>query len=170
MNRSILLVGIGIFLAGCALIASPIALTGQEEFTLAQEAGLFFLAPAFAVMLVGSISDDPRITTVGGTFGNRDADAARAAETRSNVSRSGGLTYHPHESVRCRTCSAIIAADLAQCPRCARARECRTCARPLGVVLERPTCPACARPEALCNCPHLPPRTTSASGALSRRV
>jgi hypothetical protein len=169
MNRTILLVGIGIFLAGCALIASPIALTGQEEFTLAQEAGLFFLAPAFAVMLVGSISDDPRITTVGGAFGNPDAGQP-SSRTRAGAVKPTPLAYHPHEPVRCRNCSVIIPADLARCPRCGRTRECRSCGRPLGIVLDRPTCPACARPEPFCNCPHLPPRAVATSGALSRRV
>ncbi|MGI0130857.1 MAG: hypothetical protein ACREDE_00955 [Thermoplasmata archaeon] len=170
MNRSILLVGIGIFLAGCALIASPIAITGQEQFSLGQEAGLFFLPPAFAVMLVGSISDDPRVTTVGGAFGNPDAEFSRSATGRSGAAPPGRPPYHPHEPVRCRNCSVVIAADLAGCPRCGRPRECRTCGRPLGIVIERPTCPACARPEALCNCPHLPPRTMVARGARSRRV
>lgn len=169
MNRTILLIGIGIFLGGCAFIASPIALTGQEEFTLGQEAGLFFLAPAFAVMLVGSISDDPRITTVGGTFGNPDAGQP-SAKIRAGAGTHPALPYHPHEPTRCRSCSAFIAADLARCPRCARTRECRSCGRPLGIVLDRPTCPECARPEPLCNCPRLPPRARTTSGALSRRV
>ncbi|MGB6442202.1 MAG: hypothetical protein WBF81_02765, partial [Thermoplasmata archaeon] len=79
------------------------------------------------------------------------------------------LQYNPREPVRCRYCGSLVAFDLAQCPRCARARECRTCSRPLGVVLDRATCPLCARAEALCNCPHLPSRpATSTAG--SRRV
>lgn len=169
MNRSILLVGIGIFLAGCALIASPIAITGQEQFTFGQEVGLYFLPPAFAVILVGSISDDPRGTTVGGAFGNPDAESARPGGGRPAAPARPALSYHPREAVLCRNCSVVIAADLAQCPRCARARDCRTCDRPLGMVLDRPTCPECARPEAFCSCPRLPPRTT-AIGARARRV
>jgi hypothetical protein len=169
MNRSIMYVGVAILLCGFALLAFPIATTGQEQFDLEQEAGLFFFPPALAVLLVGSISDDPRVTTVGGAFGNPDAEAPRAGTGRPSGERSRRLTYHPHEPVRCRHCSAIIPADLARCPRCARARECRSCGRPLEVVAETVTCPGCSRPEAFCNCPHLPPRTGTAVG-LGRRV
>jgi hypothetical protein len=169
MNRSILGVGVGILLVGIALIGYPIAVTGAEQFDFEQEAGLFFLAPAFAVMLIGAISDDPGVTTVGGAFGNPDVDAERARTARAAPTTKPSLAYHPHEAVRCRYCSAIIAADLALCPRCARPRDCRTCGRPLGMVLNRPTCPACARPEPFCNCPHLPPRTPTGPG-LGRRV
>jgi hypothetical protein len=158
MNRTILGMGVAILLVGFALIGYPIAVTGQEQFDLFQEIGLFFLAPAFGVMLIGAISDDPRVTTVGGAFGNPEVDQMRPEEKRSAPVRAG-LAYHPHESVRCRFCGAIVTADLSQCPRCARPRECRTCGRPLGTVLNRVTCPLCARAEALCNCPHLPPRT-----------
>lgn len=169
MNRSILLVGVAILLLGFALLAFPIATTGQEQFDFEQEAGLFFLPPAFAVLLVGAISDDPRVTTVGGAFGNPEAASPRPTGGRPAAERPPSLTYHPHEPVRCRHCSAIIAADLAQCPRCARPRECRSCGRLLEVVSDRATCHGCARPEAFCNCPHLPPRTGAGSAA-GRRV
>jgi hypothetical protein len=112
-------------------------------------------------MLIGAISDDPTVTTVGGAFGNPDVDLVRRPNRPAGPTRTG-LPYHPNEPVRCRFCGAIITADLSQCPRCARARECRTCARPLGTVLGRVTCPSCARTEALCNCPHLPPRAATA--------
>ncbi|MGI0070645.1 MAG: hypothetical protein ACRECT_00975 [Thermoplasmata archaeon] len=164
MNRSILFVGVAILLLGFALIGSPIAITGHEQWDLMQEAGLFFLAPAFAVMLVGAISDDPRVTTVGGAFGNPDADLERSSLSRPAADSRSGLEYHPLEPVRCRFCSAIVPAELAQCPRCARARDCRTCGRSLGMVLERVTCPRCARAEPFCNCPHLPPRSIARGG------
>ncbi|HTW39316.1 MAG TPA: hypothetical protein VMF04_00410 [Thermoplasmata archaeon] len=157
MNRTILGMGVAILLIGFALIGYPIAVTGQEQFDPIQELGLFFLAPAFGVMLIGAISDDPRVTTVGGAFGNPEVDLTRRP-TKAPVATRTGIPYHPHEPVRCRFCGAIITADLSQCPRCARARECRTCGRPLGTVLNRVTCPMCARAEALCNCPHVPPR------------
>jgi hypothetical protein len=169
MNRSILLIGVGILLFGFALMAYPIAVTGQEQFDIEQEAGVFFIPPALAVLLVGSISDDPRTTTIGGTFGNPDADTRPTSRPRASPPTGTALRYNPREPVRCRYCSSIIAYDLAQCPRCARARECRTCGRPLGVVLERATCPSCARPEALCNCPRLAPRPVASVGR-GRRV
>ena len=169
MNRSILLVGVGILLLGFALIAFPIAVTGQEQFDIEQEAGIFFIAPAMAVLLVGSISEDPRTTTVGGTFGNPDTAATRPAAPRTPPGPPQPLRYNPRDPVRCRFCSSIIAFDLAQCPRCARARDCRGCGRPLGIVLERTTCPMCARAEALCNCPHVPVRPAT-STVRGRRV
>jgi hypothetical protein len=169
MNRSIVALGAGIFLLALGLIASPIALLGHEQFTLGQELGLYLIAPALAVVLIGSISDDPRVTTVGGAFGNPDVALERPARSRAPIVGVRPLTYHPNEAVPCRYCSTIIPPDLAQCPRCARARECRSCGRPLGIVLDRATCPACARPEPFCSCPHLPPRTGS-SPALGRRV
>jgi RNA polymerase subunit RPABC4/transcription elongation factor Spt4 len=169
MNRSIILVGVGILLIGFALMSFPIAVTGQEQFDIEQEAGLYFLPPAMAVLLIGSISDDPRLTTVGGTFGNPDVAAFTPSGKGTPARPRIELTYHPKEPVACRYCSTIMAPDLVQCPRCARARECRSCGRLLGVVLERATCPACARPEPFCNCPHLPPRPTVSSAA-GRRV
>jgi len=169
MNRSIVGVGGGILFLAFVLIAFPIAVTGHETFDLEQEAGLYFIAPALAVTLIGSISDDPRVTTIGGTFGNPDMPVPRADPKRGMASAPPRLAYHPREAAACRYCSSIIQPDLAQCPRCARARECRSCGRPLGIVLDRATCPACARPEPFCNCPHLPPRTGPAP-ALGRRV
>ena len=151
MNRSIILVGVGILLFAFVLISYPIATTGQEVFDLEQEAGIYLIPPALAVILVGSISTDPRGTTIGGRFGNPDADLERRAGERPAPDASG-LLYNPHEPARCRYCGSIILPEYAQCPRCARARECRTCNRPLGLVLDRATCPTCARPEARCNC------------------
>jgi hypothetical protein len=169
MNRSIVFIGVGIFVLGLALISSPIALTGQEQFDLAQESGLFFIAPAMAFLLVGAISDDPRVTTIGGALGNREFDRKPEEVDRPAAPVRPTLGYNPREPVRCRQCSSIIAFDLAQCPRCARPRECRGCDRPVGIVLDRVTCPTCAREEPFCNCPRLPPRPVT-TGARSRRV
>ncbi len=168
MNRSIVGVGGGILILAFVLLAFPIAVTGHEAFDLEQEAGLYFIAPALAVILIGGISDDPRVTTIGGTFGNPDVSLERP-NPRREFGPPPRLTYHPKEAVACRFCSSIIQPDLAQCPRCARARECRSCGRPLGIVLDRATCPACARPEAFCNCPRVAARTTT-NPALGRRV
>ncbi|MGC2359669.1 MAG: hypothetical protein WA691_05115 [Thermoplasmata archaeon] len=169
MNRSIVFIGVGIFVVGLALISFPIAVTGQEQFDLEQESGLFFIAPAMAFLLVGAISDDPRVTTIGGTLGNPEFDRKPDAVDRPAAHVRSALGYNPREPVRCRHCSTIISFDLAQCPRCARPRECRGCGRPVGIVLDRVTCPSCAREEPFCNCPHLPPRPVTAS-ARSRRV
>ncbi len=168
MNRSIMYVGIGILLAGFALIAFPIAVTGHEQFDLEQEVGIYLLPPAMAVILIAAVSVDPRGTTVGGTFGNPDARLERTTP-RDPAAAHAGLLYNPHEPARCRYCGSIIPAELAQCPRCARARECRTCNRPLGIVLERPTCPTCGLPEARCRCPRIPLKPVASAGR-ARRV
>jgi hypothetical protein len=167
MNRSILLIGVGILLFAFALMSFPIASTGHEVFDFEQEAGIYLIAPALAVVLIGSVSDDPRRTTIGGAFGNPEAETPRPSAPAATTDRHG-LGYNPREPVRCRYCASIVPAELAQCPRCARSRDCRTCHRPLGIVLERPTCPLCARAEPLCNCPQLPIRAP-ASVARSRR-
>lgn len=152
MNRAVVYLGIGVALGGIALVSFPIATTGAETFDIEQEAGLLVAPVGLVVVMFGASFYDPTRTTVGGTFGNpeevrrRDRKLATAALT---------LTYHPYDSVLCRHCRSYVAFDLATCPRCARARECRTCGRPLGLVLDRATCPFCARPEAFCNCPRL---------------
>jgi hypothetical protein len=148
-------VGLGILAFGVVLIAYPIAVTGGEQFDLEQEVGIYLIPPALAVSLVGAISTDPRGTTVGGAFGNPDVRLERSS-VRAPPGAPGPLRYNPSEPARCRYCPTIIPPELAQCPRCARARECRTCNRPLGLVLDRATCPACGLPEARCRCAHLP--------------
>ena len=152
MNRSIAWIGIGLILAGIGLVASPIAITGREFLDDEQIVG-FLLAPVgLFVVLIAAVSVDPTTTTVPGTFGNPDETVREpaAAALASPRPRS-----HPGATVYCRFCRAVITPDLARCPRCARARDCRTCGRPLGQVLDRPTCPRCARAETFCNCPAL---------------
>jgi len=168
MNRSIILLGVGILGVAFALIAYPIAVTGHEQFDLEQEAGIYVIPPSLAVILVGAIAVDPRGTTIGGAFGNPDAKLDRTVARPAAAAPATSL-YHPHEPARCRYCGSIIPSELAQCPRCARARECRTCNRPLGLVLDRATCPTCGMAEARCPCPHIPLRPIPGGGR-ARRV
>jgi hypothetical protein len=154
MNRSIVLIGIGLIGFGFALVAFPIATTGSEQLDLEQELG-FLVAPlGVVIVMLGALAQDPNRTTVGGAFGNPDVAIERAALSGPAAPPPRRL-YNPHEPVNCRYCRTVITSDLAQCPRCARARECRNCDRPLGLVTNRPTCPSCGRIEALCNCPVL---------------
>lgn len=169
MNRSIALLGVGIIVFGLALVASPIALTGAEQFTIEQEGGIFVTPVGLLVVLIGGVQPNPATTTVGGTFGNPDVAPARSSTARPPETTRGSLGFNPREPVNCRHCRTVIAFDLAFCPRCARARECRGCGRPLGMVADRTDCPGCHRVEAFCNCPHLArPTTPSSVGSPSR--
>lgn len=155
MNRSVVYLGVGVILTGVALIVFPIAVTGREIFDLEQEAGFLVAPVGLVVVMFGASFYDPTRTTIGGAFGNPEEPKPRPTAPRANAPVTP-LAYHPHEPAMCRHCRTYIAFELANCPRCARARECRTCGRPLGFVLDRATCPLCARAEALCNCPRLP--------------
>ncbi|HLN51806.1 MAG TPA: hypothetical protein VK455_07120 [Thermoplasmata archaeon] len=150
MNRSLAYLGVGVILTGIALVSFPIVVGGSEIFDIEQEAGLLVAPVGLVVVLFAAVAHDPRQTTVGGAFGNPDEPAAMP---RSRTNPPPRLRqFSPSEAASCRHCRTFITADLAQCPRCARARECRRCGRPLGLVLDRATCPRCAHPEASCNC------------------
>lgn len=156
MNRSIVMVGVAIILAGLALVASPIVLTGAESFTIEQETGIFLSPIGLLVIMIGAVQANPEMTTVGGTFGNPDVTPERpAAAPPPTTGRTTPLGYNPREPVNCRQCGSVITFDLAFCPRCARPRECRGCGRPLGMAEDRTDCPGCHRVEAFCNCPRV---------------
>jgi len=170
MNRSIVLIGVVLICLGFSLVAYPIAFTGSEQLDIEQELGFLVAPVGLVVVMLGALAQDPARTTVGGAFGNPDVALERAVHAPPVEPRALRL-YNPHEPVNCRYCRTVIAADLAQCPRCARARECRSCGRPLGLVIDRVTCPTCARIEGLCNCPALarPPATPRPNVPPSRR-
>ncbi len=155
MNRSLAYIGIGVILVGLALAAFPLVAMGVERFDIEQEVGLYVAPVGLVVILLAAVAADPHKTTVAGPFGNPDEVATRVARRPARAPVTG--RYNSKEPASCRFCRTFIPAELAQCPRCARARECRTCGRPLGMVLDRATCPRCARPEALCDCGVLEP-------------
>jgi hypothetical protein len=162
MNRSVVWLGIAVALVGVALMGFPIAVTGHEVFDLEQESGFLVAPVGLLVVMFGATFADPTLTTVGGAFGNPEAEPP-SAEARGPV-RPPVLAYHPKDSSSCRFCRTYIEYSAANCPRCGRARDCRTCTRPLGLVLDRATCPLCARPEAMCNCPRLASPIRPATG------
>ncbi|MGD0250654.1 MAG: hypothetical protein ABSB97_07215 [Thermoplasmata archaeon] len=172
MNRSIILLGVVVILAGFALVASPIAITGAEQFDLAQEAGIFLAPVGLLVVMIGAVQANPELTTVGGTFGNPDLAPRRPSGERPTEPTRPALGFNPKTPVDCHYCRTVIPYDLAICPRCARPRECRGCGWPLGVAEDRTDCPGCHRIEAFCNCPHRSraPGTSSVSARGSRRV
>jgi hypothetical protein len=143
-------VSASLMLGAFALLTYPLWALGSEQFDLEQELGILFLPFGLVTMLVGLTAIDPLTTTIGGTFGNPEFDTATRITAPGGARR--GLDYDPREPVNCRQCRSVIPAEYAQCRRCARARPCRSCGRPLGVVLDRPTCPACGQAEPLCNC------------------
>lgn len=154
MNRSIAYCGVALIVFGFAMVAYPIVLTGAERLDIEQELG-FLLAPVgLVVVMLGALALDPARTTVGGAFGNPERELERTGRGAPEATRARAL-FNPHEPVNCRYCRTVITSDLAQCPRCARARDCRNCGRPLGLVNDRVTCPTCARVEGFCNCPKL---------------
>lgn len=153
MNRSIAMVGLAVILVGFALMSFPLVVLGREQLDPEQVAG-FLLAPiGLGVVLIAGVSVDPNRTTVGGTFGN--PEEAPRPEASEAPSPARARYSNPNAPVHCRKCRSVVTADLSRCPRCSRARDCRNCGRPLGQVLERPTCPTCARAEPFCNCPLL---------------
>ncbi len=154
MNRSIALVGVALILVGLALISSPIVLFGHETFDLEQGAGILLVPVSLLVVLIGGVQPNPERTTVGGTFGNPEVQVRRPLSPKP-IEAARGLGYSLREPVSCRHCRTMIAFDLALCPRCARPRECRSCARTLGMASDRTDCPGCHRIEAFCNCPRL---------------
>lgn len=167
MNRSIAGVGIGIIVAGIALVAFPIVVLGREQLDPEQLAGFLVAPVGLFVVLIAAVSVDPRRTTIVGTFGNPDERPPAPAEPEWLGARPRSS---PNEPVYCRFCRAVITADLARCPRCSRARDCRNCGRPLGFVLERPTCPTCAQAEMFCSCPFLPRRVPPRVGRFAGLV
>ena len=167
MNRSVGWIGVGIVVAGFALAGFPILMTGQEHVDPEQLAGCLVAPVGLVVVLLGATSVDPRSTTVSGTFGNTDDPGP--AERLPEPATDRGRRWRSQDPVNCRYCRTVITSDLASCPRCARARSCRSCRRPLGFVLDRPTCPTCAQPEAICGCEHLADTGPTAFGPFDGR-
>ena len=165
MNRSIAGIGIAAILVGIALAAFPIYTTGREFLDDEQIAGCLITPVGLFVVLIAAVSVDPRTTTVAGTFGNPE-EAAPVAPAGAGVAPP--KRTNPYAAVYCRSCRSVITSDLARCPRCSRARECHRCGRPLGLVLDRPTCPTCAQPEPFCNCPLLARSSTVRVGRGAR--
>ncbi|HTT26514.1 MAG TPA: hypothetical protein VMH90_06105 [Thermoplasmata archaeon] len=152
MNRAILGVGVAILLVAIALVVSPIALTGAESLTTLAEIGVFTLPVGIVVVLLGGVAPDPSITTVGGVFGNPVENAIhdrRGAAPSVVPARARGS---PRQPVNCRQCYTLVAWDAILCPRCGRARDCRSCGRDLDWSGTTIVCVPCAHPEVYCNC------------------
>jgi hypothetical protein len=169
MHRSIAYLGAATLVIAFAFITFPIWAFGAESFDFEQELGILLLPAGLLVLLAAGVSTDPRLTTVGGAFGNPEFEpAVRRAGTGSMPAPR--TPYHPREAVQCEHCGSMIAPDLARCLRCTQVRPCRSCGRPLGMVLDRPTCPRCAKPEVFCDCPVMPRASVPGDRLRSRSV
>jgi hypothetical protein len=169
MNRSVTLVGVGIFLFTIILISLPIVLTGHETFDLYQESGLIGMPVGLLIVLFGAAGADPRVTTVGGAFGNPDENLVRRHVGADTPANSARFMPGPREAVNCRYCYTAIPSGAAVCPRCARPRECRSCGRALVLLGSAIRCPQCRRNEVYCNCPKLRQTTIGGTGRVQRR-
>jgi hypothetical protein len=158
MHRSIAYIGIVVLLVAVALLAFPIWAYGAEQWDLEQELGILLVPFGLITFLIAATTADPRLSTVGGAFGNAEYDRTRQPWIRRPTPRPK-IVRSFNEAPQCLHCGTVIPPQLAICPRCSQIRPCRACNRPLGLVLERATCPLCARPEPLCNCTILPRHT-----------
>lgn len=155
MNRTTVLLGGLVVVAGLGACAYPVAATGQESLGLPLEAGLLTLGAGLGVVLIGGVSPDPRISTVGGFFGNRDEDRVQRWLREHTHSRAALYKASPFESVHCEYCNTLMPAKSLNCPRCARNRRCRTCRKPLFFLAGAVRCGPCVKDEFFCGCPRV---------------
>lgn len=153
MNRSIVFLGGFLLAVAIALFAYPEFLNGAESVDLEVQLAIFVLPLSLAVVVWGSIAPDPRITTVGGLFGNADENELRRRLGR--VPATSPVRYRPSplESVNCRKCYTAVPAGLVDCPRCGTRRECRGCHKPLFYLAGAVRCAPCLKDEVYCSCP-----------------
>jgi hypothetical protein len=159
--------GIAILILGTALLVSPIVLTGAETLGTVAKIGLFSLPVGIAIVLLGGVAPDPRVTTVTGLFGNPVENELRARHRgpASPPARRSGRS--PREPSHCRRCYTLVAWDLRRCPRCGGPRDCHVCGRPVGGEGPKIACESCGREEPFCSCvPVRPARPASGPGRL----
>lgn len=155
MNRSIVGLGLVLVVLSIGLFAYPEFLTGVETVDLEVQLGILVLPLGLAVILWGSIAPDPRVTTVGGLFGNADENELRRLAARAPAAGAARFLPSPLESVNCRKCYTAIPARLVDCPRCRTRRECRNCHKPLYFLAGAVRCAPCLKDEVYCSCPRL---------------
>jgi hypothetical protein len=157
MNRTLALVGTVLVIISLLSISIPFLVTSAFKVSdAAYAAGLLFLV-GLVVLYQAATAVDPSVTTVGGILGNPIIDESRRAEEAvTNVPLSPvRYTVGPKEPVNCRYCYTAIPWDVANCPRCARPRHCRSCGKPLFYLAGGVRCGPCVRDESQCNCPRV---------------
>jgi LSD1 subclass zinc finger protein len=161
MNRAIVFLGLFLFIVSIGLFAFPELLNGVESVDIEVQGGIFVLPLSIAVLIWGAAAPDPRVTTVGGVFGNADENEMRRRLGRSPPVGEARFRPSPLESVNCRKCYTLIPARLLDCPRCATRRECRGCNKPLFFLAGAVRCAPCLKDEVYCSCPKLRRRPAS---------
>lgn len=155
MNRSIVFVGLAFIVLSIGLFAYPELLTGAEAVDLEVQAGILVLPLGIAVVVLGAAAPDPRVTTVGGVFGNADENELRRRLGKTPPTGGARDQPSPLESVNCRKCYTLIPSQLADCPRCGTRRECRGCNKPLYFLAGAVRCAPCLKDEVYCSCPRI---------------
>jgi hypothetical protein len=153
MNRSIVFVGLALMILSIGLFAYPEILTGAEAVDLEVQVGIVVLPLGIAVIVLGAAAPDPRVTTVGGMFGNSDENEMRRRLARAPPTGQARFLPSPLESVNCRKCYTAVPAQMADCPRCGTHRECRGCNKPLYFLAGAVRCAPCLKDEVYCSCP-----------------
>ncbi|HXQ94630.1 MAG TPA: hypothetical protein VN864_05625 [Thermoplasmata archaeon] len=155
MNRSIVFVGLFLFILAIGLFAYPEISEGVESVDLEVQLGIVVLPLGIAVAVLGAAAPDPRVTTVGGMFGNADENELRRRLAKNPPTGEARFRPSPLESVNCRRCYTLIASQVADCPRCGARRECRGCNKPLFLLAGAVRCAPCLRDEVYCSCPRV---------------
>ena len=153
MNRTTVFLGAFLLAVAIALFAYPEFETGVETVDLEVQLAIFVFPAAIATVVWGAIAPDPRITTVGGMFGNADENELRRRLSRTPPNSPVRYRPSPLETVNCRKCYTVVPARLVDCPRCGTRRECRGCHKPLFFLSGAVRCAPCLKDEVYCSCP-----------------
>ncbi len=105
MHRSIAYIGTAVLLVAIALAAFPIWSSGVEQWDVEQELGILLAPFGLITFLLAAVTPDPRLTTVGGAFGNpeyrpgestRRLEAREPSEDRDELPRGGAMPAVQH--------------------------------------------------------------------------
>ena len=170
MNRSIVYVGVFLFLGGLGLLLFPWLTSGKEVVDLFVQIGFIVVPSGLAISLWGGLSPDPELSTVAGSLGNPDENILRRQP--SVQVPVGAARYRPSsgDSTNCRHCYTSIPRKGLICPRCGRRRECVNCHKPLFWLAGAVRCAPCVRDEVYCDCPVTIRHASSVRGTYARRI
>ncbi|MCI4363109.1 MAG: hypothetical protein L3K13_02230 [Thermoplasmata archaeon] len=155
MNRA--LTSLGALLLALGVVGLIVAVASPElgPPALLLLASTFLLAFGLMLTLYGLSRPDPEVTTVGGWFGSAEENLLRREHAGGERPPDRRYLPSPRESVHCVGCYTIIPSTVLQCPRCARARRCESCGRPLFFLAGAVRCAPCIKDEVYCSCPRL---------------